>query len=285
MMNPVATSKKIRLSKSVQAGLADVLIDENRIKQVITNLLNNALKFTPEGGKISIKVSEAPDDPDCVQVTVSDTGRGIPSDQFERIFDRLYQVKIGDAATEHGMGLGLYICRELVELHGGHIWVESDLDKGSAFAFKLPRHAALERSTVLVVDDDPGVIEAVRCILQREDFDVITAGGGVEALRCLDQQVPDAVLIDLEMPDLDGAAALKEIRRNFGALPVIVHTGYPDSELMTRALESSPFTILAKPCSGPQLVETVRMLIRQWDTSHWKRKRKRSKPAQLALPA
>jgi len=266
MMGPVATAKKIRLIKNVQSGLPEALLDENRIMQVLTNLLNNALKFTLEGGKISLKVCEAPGHPDRLQVSVSDTGRGIPKDQLDRIFDRLFQVKLGDAATEKGIGLGLYICRELVELHGGRIWVESEVESGSTFTFELPNNPSARASTVLVVDDDPLILEAVRCSLERQEFNVTTARGGTEALRLMEHQVPDVLLMDLEMPDMNGAEVLKEVRRNWGAVPVIVHTGYPDSELMKRALESSPFTVLAKPSAENQLAETVRMVMRQSDT-------------------
>jgi PAS domain S-box-containing protein len=273
MMNPVAARKGIRLSKQVQRGVPDVLMDENRITQVITNLLNNALKFTPEGGKISIRVAEASDRSDFVQVAVTDTGRGIPREQVERIFDRLYQIQTGDASTGQGIGLGLYICRELVDLHGGHIWAESELGQGSTFTFELPKQPQVKQTTVLVVDDDPTLREVLRGVLQAGDFTVITAEGGNEAIRLMHGHLPDVILMDLKMPDLDGAAALKEIRKTWGHLPVIVHTGYPNGEVMTRALESSPFTVLAKPCAEAQLIGTVRMVQRQSETSIWKRQR------------
>jgi CheY-like chemotaxis protein len=278
MMSPVAAGKKIRLSKQVQTGLSDVLMDENRITQVITNLLNNALKFTPEGGKISIKVSEAPDHPEFVHVAVSDSGPGIAKEQLDRIFDRLYQVKTGEATTGQGIGLGLYICRELVELHGGHIWVESELGQGSTFTFELPKQPQVKRSTVLVVDDDPTVRDVLRYALQEAEFNVITAEGGNEAIRLMHGRLPDVLLIDLQMSDGDGATALKEIRRTWGHLPVIVHTAYPDSEMMTRALASSPFTVLAKPCPEAQLIQTVQMVRRQADTSIWTRQRRSERP-------
>ncbi len=89
----------------------------------------------------------------------------------------------------------------------------------------------------------------------------------------MERQVPDVLLIDLEMPGMNGAEVLKEIRQNWGPVPVIVHTGYPDSELMRRALESSPFTVLAKPSAEHQLVETVRMVMRQSETFIWRKNR------------
>jgi len=281
MMGPVAAAKNIRLSKNVQLGLPEVPLDENRIVQVITNLLNNALKFTPEGGKISLKVCESPKRPEYVQVQISDTGRGIPKHQLDRIFDRLYQVKLGDAATEKGIGLGLYICRELVDLHGGQIWVESEMGKGSTFTFELPKDAGQQAPTVLVIDDDPAILKSLRYALQQAAFKVITAEGGDQALQLMDRQGPDVVLIDLDMPGMDGAEALKEIRSKWGPVPAVVHTGYPNGELMMRALDCSPFTVLAKPCPEKQLVDTVRMVQRQSDTCFWRKSRRISEAALL----
>src|SRR5262249_40855185 len=135
----------------------------------------------------------------------------------------------------------------------------------------------------LVVDDDRAVRETVRFALERADFNVLTADGGNEAIRLMHGHMPDVILIDLAMPDLDGAAALKQIRSTWGPLPVIVHTAYPDSEMMTRALESSPFTVLAKPCPEAQLIETVRMVQRQSETAIWTRRR--SSPPRNPLPS
>jgi len=274
-------SRREIVSKNVQLGLPEVPLDENRIVQVITNLLNNALKFTPEGGKISLKVCESPKRPEYVQVQISDTGRGIPKHQLDRIFDRLYQVKLGDAATEKGIGLGLYICRELVDLHGGQIWVESEMGKGSTFTFELPKDAGQQAPTVLVIDDDPAILKSLRYALQQAAFKVITAEGGDQALQLMHRQGPDVVLIDLDMPGMDGAEALKEIRSKWGPVPAVVHTGYPNGELMMRALDCSPFTVLAKPCPEKQLVDTVRMVQRQSDTCFWRKNRRISEAALL----
>jgi signal transduction histidine kinase len=145
-LSPAAAERGIALDCAAAADLTPVALDDARITQVVTNLLNNALKFTPRGGAVSVRVEPRSADGDFVQVTVRDTGRGIPGDQIEHIFDRLYQVKSGDAATEAGIGLGLYICRELVRLHGGEIRVESTPGQGSAFTFTLPRHALLSRN-------------------------------------------------------------------------------------------------------------------------------------------
>ncbi len=262
-LRPAAMGKRIELSCEVEPGLPTVDLDESRITQVITNLLNNALKFTEPGGHIAARVSASPEQGDAVEVSVSDSGRGIPEEQLGRIFDRLYQVKSGDASTEQGVGLGLYICRELVRLHGGDISVESKVGTGSKFTFTLPLRPAPHRANLLLVDDDPAMREILCGVLERAQFTVATAEDGQSALQQIRRQMPDVVLMDLEMPGLDGPATLQEIRKHWGALPVILHTGHVDGPLLNRALEWSPFTVLAKPCPMEQLVRTVRGLDRR----------------------
>src|ERR1700736_2394412 len=139
IMEPVAARKKIRLSKQLDTDLTDVMVDESRIMQILTNLLNNALKFTFEGGAIIIKVAEYSKSSECVEISVTDNGCGIPKDKIDNLFHRFYQIKNGDATPEKGVGLGLYLCRELVLMHGGSIWVESALDTGSTFSFTIPK--------------------------------------------------------------------------------------------------------------------------------------------------
>jgi len=203
-------------------------------------------------------------------VSVSDTGCGIPKEDQERVFDRLYQVKAGDAATGQGVGLGLYLCRELVQLHGGRIWVESAPGKGSVFHFVLPATQQLLRSNVLIVDDDPKLLEMLSVALQ-EEFNVHTAHDGHEALKEMNQQAADVVLLDLEMPNLDGASTLNEIRKRWGAVPVIVHTGHVEGELIDQVLKFSPFTLLGKPCSPNRVLEVIRKVERGMDTAMWKK--------------
>lgn len=138
-MKPAAAPREIDLRHDIAADLPEVPLDENRIAQVLTNLLSNAIRHTPPGGRIVVKASEAPEHPNLVQVSVSDNGYGIAAEEQRYIFDRLYQVKSGDASGDQGLGLGLYLCRELVQLHGGSIWVESEEGRGSTFCFVLPK--------------------------------------------------------------------------------------------------------------------------------------------------
>jgi len=141
VMEPVAARKNIRLSEELDTEPLDVMVDESRIMQILTNLLNNALKFTLEGGAIVVKLAECSKNSECVQISVTDNGCGIAKDKIDNLFHRFYQIKNGDATPEKGVGLGLYLCRELVLMHGGSIWVESALGEGSAFSFTIPKLA------------------------------------------------------------------------------------------------------------------------------------------------
>ena len=270
-MTPMITEKQIVLRQELQPDLPEASLDEHRITQVLTNLLSNAIKYTSAGGEIVVKVADAPGRPELLQVSVSDTGRGIPKEEQDRIFERLYQVKAGDATTEQGVGLGLYLCRELVQLHGGSIWVESEPGRGSTFAFVLPKSPQALHSNVLVIDDDPATLDMMRQLLASERYNVRTALDGHEGLLQMRQHAPDIVLLDLAMPNLSGPATLKEIRKDWGAIPVIVHTGFADGDLMKEALAFSPFTLLAKPCPAEQVLETVRKVQRGGDTAVWRR--------------
>jgi CheY-like chemotaxis protein/two-component sensor histidine kinase len=268
-----AAAKNIRLEVTIQPELPDAQLDSKRITQVLNNLVVNAIKFTPEGGRIEIVAEQAGESPGFLRVSVADTGRGIPPEELVQIFDRLHQVKHGDAATEEGLGLGLYLCRQLVKLHGGRIWAESHPGQGSKFTFTLPQDQSQKASltSVLVVDDEPSILDVLEPVLRKEGFHVITARGGADALERMHARLPDVVILDLEMPGMDGAETLGKIRRTWGAVPVILHTAFPDSAKLERALESSPFTLLSKPCAPAQMIATVRAVRKQSETGFWTR--------------
>ena len=143
-MSPVARDKGIRLHQRIDTDVVDAFMDAKRITQVLTNLLSNAAKFTPADGEVEVAVQEDPQWPEWLLLSVSDTGRGIPPEQCNSVFERLYQVRSDDIVIEGGLGLGLHICREVVRLHGGEIWVESKLGEGSTFFFTVPKHQRID---------------------------------------------------------------------------------------------------------------------------------------------
>ena len=156
-LQPVANRAKIRLLCKLDETLPDVLIDEGRVTQVINNLVKNSIKFTPEGGAIELEATLAEGRSDFVEVSVTDTGRGIPEEDLEHVFERLFQCSNQEAEARKGLGLGLHLCREIVTLHGGEISVESTVGAGTTFRFLLPvnagnppriDHLARERATL-----------------------------------------------------------------------------------------------------------------------------------------
>jgi hypothetical protein len=133
-----AVEKGISLYSEDVAFVPPVLVDPSRAQQVLTNIVENALKFTPVEGTVRLTAEQMQDDPGFIRFSVSDSGCGISPEGTQRIFDRLYQEPNGIEASRKGLGIGLYICKELVTRHGGRIWVESELEVGSTFYFTLP---------------------------------------------------------------------------------------------------------------------------------------------------
>lgn len=273
-LNPKAAKKDITIRNEVESDLPEAVMDEHRITQVVTNLLNNAINYTPAGGEITVQAGLVPGQPEWLQVSVQDTGRGIAMEDLDRIFDRLFQVKTGDAASGNGIGLGLYLCRELVQAHGGNIWVRSQPGNGSTFTFAVPLTQDMLKSNVLVMDDDEALLEVTSGLLETE-YAVRTASDGAQGLKEMQRHIPDVVMLDLSMPNLNGPGILREIRKTWGtSIPVIVYTAYSGSALMKEAMEYSPFTLLSKPCPGPQILETVRRMLRSSNTTIWNRKQR-----------
>ena len=138
MLRATANEKRISLEMKVESGIPLVSADPERVLQILINLIDNALKFTPAGGSVVVKASLMPKDMDYVCISVADTGRGVSPESKHVIFERLYQDPSSSINSRKGLGLGLYIVQELVRLHGGRIWVESRLGCGSIFSFTLP---------------------------------------------------------------------------------------------------------------------------------------------------
>jgi PAS domain S-box-containing protein len=252
-----AVERNVHLDFEPPSNLAVIAADENRITQVVTNLIDNAFKFTPSGGIIAIKISEVFGRSDYLQVSVSDTGCGIPKEELDCVFERLHQVKSGDATKEHGIGLGLYLCRELVWLHGGVIWVNSQIGKGSVFTFILPKSQKKTQADVLIIDDDTDLLETMKLMLESE-YQVRTAIDGAEGLKEMQRKAPDIIIMDLAMPNVDGVELLRTVREHWDSVPVIVHTAYSNGTLMKQAMEYSPFTLLSKPSEMSSLLRAVR---------------------------
>ncbi len=280
---PLFAEAGLDFEVSIEDGEYVVMADRDRILQVISNLLNNAAKFTPQG-KVRLGMRRIND---TAEIYVADTGIGIPPESRDRVFDKFYQVSEEnrlDGAKTKGTGLGLSICREIVEHHGGMIWVESEVGMGSTFYFTLRlvpgRRAAAEAAAtrvpetlefgarppagdgglVLVVDDEPGIRRSLRYLLEKEGYQVIEAASGREALELCKQRRPDLITMDVLMPDLSGFNVLEELknRPSTAEIPVVMVSIVEDRD-RGEALGASAY--LTKPLDFPELSRTVRSLL------------------------
>jgi signal transduction histidine kinase/ActR/RegA family two-component response regulator len=256
----VAGKTSVIINTDVAPALPTVEADEERVLQVLENLVGNALKFTPPGGVITVGAARIPGDLG-VRFWVRDTGPGIAREHLPRVFERFFQVQ---AADRRGAGLGLAICKAIVDAHGGRIWVESEQGQGAAFFFTLPTapedpdaaSVPAEPAVILLVDDKPENLTALAAILERPDYRLISATSGEEALRVALRERFAAALIDVAMPRMNGlevATHLKALERS-RHIPIIFITAFGDDpEEIHRAYAAGGADYLVKPLD-PEIV-------------------------------
>lgn len=250
--------------------------DKDKLIQVFTNLLGNAIKFTSEGGKVTVRSSRK--DLLTARIEVIDSGVGIAPEYHESIFEKFSQVDSSETRDIKGSGLGLPIARSITEHHGGKLYVESELGKGSSFIVELPLHLEPEGGerestapahapvdlepgqTVLVVDDEPSIRRFLRHILEAEGFLVIESRSGEDAVQIARRELPSLVLLDLVLPDIDGFEVLSRLKEKpeTEGIPVIILSIIEDEERCFR-LGASDY--LPKPINRERLVDRVSSLI------------------------
>ncbi|MEP7084952.1 MAG: ATP-binding protein, partial [Betaproteobacteria bacterium] len=296
-IRPAAEAKGITLEMALDHGAGTISGDPHRLQQVIGNLMSNAVKFTPKGGRIRIALQRIGTD---IEVSVADTGSGIKPEFLPYVFERFRQADASTTRRYGGLGLGLAIVRHLVELHGGSVQATSPGEgQGATFAIKLPvvqpvtntyksvpapagpipaiaaplfRTLDLAGIRVLVVDDDADVRELIRRILSDCDATVLSAGNAMEALRIVETQQPHLMVSDIGMPDVDGFELLRRIRAlgqaGGGRLPAIALTAFARSEDRTRALRAGFLAHVAKPVEPSELVATVASVAGRANEAH-----------------
>lgn len=272
-----AEKKGLNIEAELEEDLPTVG-DKDKLVQVITNLLGNAIKFTSEGGTIKVKTSRK--DLLTARISVTDSGVGIASEFHESIFEKFSQVDSSETRDIKGSGLGLPIARSITEHHGGKLFVESEPGKGSTFTVELPLHveqsesesdeAASEKAfqhqtlepgqTVLVVDDEPSIRRFLKHILEAEGFLVIESRSGEDAVSIARRENPALVLLDLVLPDIDGFEVLSRLKEQEGTsnIPVIILSIIEDEERCFR-LGASDY--LPKPINRERLIARVNNLI------------------------
>lgn len=261
-----AHQKKLLLNYHFTGDKTAILSgDAFRLKQILINLISNAIKYTKEGSVTIKAVLNTTGSKPVLEVTVADTGIGIHPTQQSRLFTKYYQTSSSQGAT--GTGLGLYICYRLIQLQQGNIEVESDLNKGTSIIFSIPYTATAHRGEMkepkeqavdysvfagkklLIVDDNELNLKLISIMTQRWDVTLFTAGNGKDALAVLEKEAIDLVVTDMEMAEMNGAELVAAIINSKHAnIPVVLSTAYHYTESETKALLESGFTgILTKP--------------------------------------
>ena len=286
-MRPAADARNIQLRTALDQSLDPIFGDPDRLQQVFWNLLSNAIKFTSQGGKVLVRLERADSN---LEITISDTGQGIARELLPYVFDRFRQSDSSSSRTHGGLGLGLAIVRQLVELHGGTVSAESPGEgEGSTFKVRLPvrgvRHEpddrancvvkipdevltkpvpSLDGMNVLVVDDDWDSRELVTVVLKASGAEVVSVTSAIEALRELALRRFDVLLSDIGMAEMDGYALISQIRQlpaeRGGKIPAAALTAYAGIENQRRALSAGYQVHIPKPIGPSELITAVARL-------------------------
>jgi len=258
-----ADSKNITIQVDAPADAVFVEADPIRLEQVIWNLLNNAVKFTPREGRIVVRLTN---EPDQIVLSVEDNGQGICESFLPHIFEIFRQADPSTNRSQSGMGVGLAVVQQLVELHGGSVSAHSEgIGQGASFKIQLPRSSqnklrrsssldhhginSLEGMQVLVVDDSADTTEMVQHLLEIGGANVTAVTSGFEALREAREKQFDVVLSDISMPGMDGFEFLSRLRNlpGYQDLPAVALTGFGRPEDVQRAYDEGFFAHLTKP--------------------------------------
>ncbi|MBW4661962.1 MAG: PAS domain S-box protein [Drouetiella hepatica Uher 2000/2452] len=281
-------AKAIRLKLAVDPEVGQVLGDAARLQQVVWNLLANAAKFTPSGGQITVSLTQVET---CAQIQVKDTGKGIHPTFLPHVFDHFRQEDGATTRQFGGLGLGLAIVRQIVEMHGGSVQAESSGEGlGATFTVRLPLAKTgsnqaqtirldppvvdLKGMRVLIVDDEADMREIAAFILEQQGAAVITAASAQEALTVLDHFTPDVLLSDIGMPDMDGYMLIQQVRSRAasdgGQIPAIALSAYAGEFNQQQALAAGFQQHLAKPVEPMVLIEAIANLRHQSQQQEFK---------------
>jgi len=302
-VSSLASRQGLTVATHLPPGVPPVYGDRDKLVQLVTNLLSNAIKFTNEGGQITLDVSpvrragesvvsigpEEAGPSDFIQVSVRDSGIGIPADHLTRIFDKFHQVDNADTRQRGGgTGLGLAICKEIVEHHQGTLRVESEPNSGSTFSFVLPvatephanasermappppagamDHRPPSRKKVLVVDDEPNIRELLKYELASEGYEVLEASTGEETIEIARREHPAMITLDVMMPGIDGFDVLSVLShdRDTADIPVILVSVIDDRE---KGFRLGAVDYLVKPIDRKEFIESIHRVSAQLDGS------------------
>lgn len=292
----LAFKKRIKLKSTLHPDLPNLMVDERRIRQVLINLLNNAIKYTAEGGTVTLAINieeqiiDSRRDKNITQpyfkVEISDSGGGIDPVNFDRLFEPFVQFESTNDHQFEGTGLGLALVKKIVELHKGKVNVTSDVGTGSCFTIYIPcsidsggsqqEHSSINENiqnyssidlpftpSILFAEDNEANFEAIASYLEAVGCQVIPAVNGLEALRLAQSEKPDLILMDIQMPRMDGLEAIQRIRDmpNFSEIPIIALTALAMEGDFERCLEAGASDYISKPVRIKLLVSKIQQLL------------------------
>jgi PAS domain S-box-containing protein len=279
-----AEAKNIQIQTVLAPNIGQVLGDIGRLQQIFWNLLSNAVKFTPVGGQVEIRLMQINHD---AQIQISDTGKGINPDFLPHVFEHFRQEDGATTRKFGGLGLGLAIVRQLVELHGGTVFVNSPGEgQGATFTVRLPlllqatleandsdailsplpvESLSLDGLRIIVVDDEPDSLNFIAFVLQEEGAEVIALSSAIDALESIQQNQPDLLISDIGMPEMDGYMLIGQIRNQlppqYQKLLAIAITAYAGEVNEHKVLAAGFQKHLAKPIEPKDLVTTIFHLV------------------------
>jgi PAS domain S-box-containing protein len=287
MVKQLALKKQLQVAETIIDQVAEIQADERRVKQMLVNLLSNAVKFTPEGGQIGLEV-RGDEAERVVHFTVWDTGIGIVPEDLKRLFQPFVQLDSRLARQYSGTGLGLSLVFRMAELHGGSVSVESQVNQGSRFTFSLPWpkpvsgvSSAAESSPeisltglavsqngqpyrILLADDNEDNIGLFQDYLEAIGFQVLVVRNGKEAIERTQEEQPDLILMDIQMPVMDGLEATRCLRSDaaLASIPIITVTSLAMPGDRERCLEAGANDYLSKPIHLEKLVKMIKAQLR-----------------------
>jgi signal transduction histidine kinase/ligand-binding sensor domain-containing protein/DNA-binding response OmpR family regulator len=295
----IAERKDISLKVLMEKEVVEAYFDKEKLEKIITNMLSNAFKFTPSGGRITVKLSETLSNQ--VEIIIRDSGIGIPRSEMSKIFDRFYQVD-GSITREHeGTGIGLALTKELVELHKGNIFVDSVEGHWTEIKLQFPlgrEHLAddeiidpadfemhkvenideftkedsevedslnenlIDKTIVLIVEDNPDVREYIKDALT-DHYHVEEAANGEQGLRKAEKLIPDLIVSDIMMPKMDGYEMMRQLKQNdkTSHIPIILLTAKSDKDSKLQGLGLGADDYLIKPFDSEELLARIKNLI------------------------
>jgi signal transduction histidine kinase/CheY-like chemotaxis protein len=271
LIEPLALQKGLTITRDF-AGAPPLYGDETRVRQIVTNIIANAIKFTESGG-VTLRATR---DDGMLCLEIADTGIGIPSDQYEMVFAEFQQIDSSSTRRYEGTGLGLAITKRLVEMHGGKIWLESAVGQGTTFYVTLPvaagSTAALaeaptrQPNTVLIVDDNADTVQLLADVLGSAGYHTATAFSGPDALRIAQEIKPDLITLDVMMPGLSGWQVLRKLKEEpeTRAIPVVIVSVIDNHPL---AISLGANDAITKPLNSATLLKTLGRTLAQTRTN------------------